>query len=267
MFSVLGRRVGFGNVVLVFVLVFAMSGGAFAASKFLITSTKQISPKVLKALSGKRGPAGPQGVAGAVGAQGAAGPAGKDGAAGKEGLQGKEGPQGQPGEKGVEGSPWAVGGTLPSGKTLTGDWSVYTEGSGSAHVQATDSVSFGLPLASVPAAHYIREDGKEPFFDEATKKEGEREQSACPGSAASPKAVAGNLCVYASDEENVLKEPLPGVEIIYPDICSLASATVVSKGSACFISNGADRFGFSVHAQSEVEGVLQAVGTWAVTAK
>jgi hypothetical protein len=31
-------------------LVFAMTGGAYAARKIIITSTKQISPKVLKKL-------------------------------------------------------------------------------------------------------------------------------------------------------------------------------------------------------------------------
>src|SRR5262249_6051395 len=48
-------------------------------------STKQINPKVLKALKGKTGPKGATGQAGA---------AGKEGAPGKEGSAGKEGPAG-----------------------------------------------------------------------------------------------------------------------------------------------------------------------------
>lgn len=40
-------RLTYANVVASLALVFAMSGGVYAASKYVITSTKQISPKVL----------------------------------------------------------------------------------------------------------------------------------------------------------------------------------------------------------------------------
>ena len=52
MFSAIRRRIHFSpaTVIATLALVFAMTGGAYAASKFLITSTKQISPKVLKSL-------------------------------------------------------------------------------------------------------------------------------------------------------------------------------------------------------------------------
>jgi hypothetical protein len=79
MLSAIRRRLTFTNVVLTLVLLFAMSGGAFAATHFVITSTKQISPKVLRALKGKAGRAGP---AGPVGPEGKEGAAGKDGSAG-----------------------------------------------------------------------------------------------------------------------------------------------------------------------------------------
>ncbi|MGH2879601.1 MAG: hypothetical protein ACRDK4_08360, partial [Solirubrobacteraceae bacterium] len=54
-------------------LVFAMTGGAYAAKKYLITNTKQISPKVLKQLKGAKGPAGPAGPEGKAGAPGSPG--------------------------------------------------------------------------------------------------------------------------------------------------------------------------------------------------
>ena len=65
MFGGIRKRVSYTNVVLTLILVFAMSGGAYAAGRYLITSTKQISPKVLKALAGKSGATGPAGAAGA----------------------------------------------------------------------------------------------------------------------------------------------------------------------------------------------------------
>jgi hypothetical protein len=57
-------------------LFFAIGGTAFAAHHYLVTSTSQIKPSVLKALRGQTGPAGPAGQAGATGATGAPGPAG-----------------------------------------------------------------------------------------------------------------------------------------------------------------------------------------------
>jgi hypothetical protein len=88
-------RVTYANVAATLALVFAISGGAFAASHYLINSTKQINPKVLKKLRGARG---------AKGAAGERGPAGSAGASGKEGAAGKEGPAGKEGQPGASAS-------------------------------------------------------------------------------------------------------------------------------------------------------------------
>jgi hypothetical protein len=88
------RRISYANVAATLALVFAMSGGALAASHYLINSTKQINPKVLKKLKGNTGPKGLTGLTGLTGATGATGAAGKEGGAGKEGTAGKEGPRG-----------------------------------------------------------------------------------------------------------------------------------------------------------------------------
>jgi hypothetical protein len=77
------RRLSYANITVTLALVFAMSGGALAANHYLINSTKQINPKVLKKLVGKPGKTGATGSTGATGAAGATG---------KEGPQGKEGP-------------------------------------------------------------------------------------------------------------------------------------------------------------------------------
>jgi collagen type VII alpha len=73
------RHLNYANVVATFALLFAMSGGALAAKHYLINSTKQINPKVLKKLKGN---------AGKTGKTGATGPAGAAGSQGKEGPQG-----------------------------------------------------------------------------------------------------------------------------------------------------------------------------------
>ncbi len=88
MFSGVRRRITYANIVATLALVFAMTGAAVAAKHYLITSTKQISPSVLKGLRGHNGKSGPTG---ATGPQGTAGTAGS---AGKEGPQGPAGPQG-----------------------------------------------------------------------------------------------------------------------------------------------------------------------------
>jgi hypothetical protein len=102
----------YANVVTTLVLVFAMSGGAYAASKYVITSTKQVSPSVLKSLKGKggangaqgpAGPMGPAGSAGAPGAKGQTGAAGKDGAPGEKGVPGEKGTPGTNGFNGTNG--------------------------------------------------------------------------------------------------------------------------------------------------------------------
>src|ERR1700740_2610486 len=96
MFSTIRRRIHLtpATVIAGLALVFAMSGGAYAAKKYLITSTKQISPSVLKSLQGKAGPAGAPGTQGAPGPAGPAGPAGVKGADGANGTNGSNGTNG-----------------------------------------------------------------------------------------------------------------------------------------------------------------------------
>ncbi len=69
-------RFTYANVTATLALVFSMTGGAMAAHHYLISSTKQISPKVVNALKGKTGKTGPAGALGAQGPQGAQGAAG-----------------------------------------------------------------------------------------------------------------------------------------------------------------------------------------------
>jgi hypothetical protein len=113
------RHLSYANVVATLALVFAMSGGALAASHYLINSTKQINPKVLKKLTGKTGAAG---ATGATGAPGATGPAGPKGAQGVPGIQGEEGFEGEPG------TARAYGGVTATGETDQLDPSVPWKG-------------------------------------------------------------------------------------------------------------------------------------------
>ena len=93
-------RVSYANVVATLAILFSMTGAAVAAKHYLISSTSQINPKVLKAIEGHH-----TGTPGAAGTQGVVGPAGP---AGPQGAPGNEGPPGVAGPTGNEGPPGQV---------------------------------------------------------------------------------------------------------------------------------------------------------------
>jgi hypothetical protein len=125
------RHLSFANVAATLALVLAMSGGAYAAKHYLITSTKQIKPSVLAQLQGKQGPRGL---------------AGTPGAAGTAGAKGDRGPQGPPGVYPT---------LLPSGQTETGVWGGGYTAPGS-NEPYREGATFAIQLAApIPVGHAI----------------------------------------------------------------------------------------------------------------
>jgi hypothetical protein len=201
MFSMLRRHFNATTFVAVVALVFAMTGGAYAAKKYLITSTKQISPSVLKALQGKAGTAGAPGAAGAQGAQGSAGPAGSAGTKGEVGTVGAKGEKGTTGAAGAPGAKGATGAsgttgftdTLPPGKTETGTWAI-----GGTQPEGTEvyvQVSFPIPLRKSA-------EGADHFLDPKETEE-QTGPPACKGTLEHPTAGPGQLCFYTSQQVGV----------------------------------------------------------------
>lgn len=208
MFSTLRTRFGIPGVISVIALVFAMMGGAYAASN---SSGGGKATDSAKAKKGPRGPKGAKGDTGPVGTQGPAGPKGDSGAAGSNGKDGTSvtstesanaieghctgsGSSGKGGSKfvsgsgvtyacnGKDGSPWTAGGVLPKGSTETGVWAL-----GQDEVAGLRAVplSYNIPLESPIAEANIH------FLEEGET------SSECPGSFDKPEASPGNLCVYA----------------------------------------------------------------------
>jgi Collagen triple helix repeat (20 copies) len=216
MLSPLRNRFGIPGVISVIALVFAMFGGAYAATNSSEGGKATASAKAKKGPRGPRGPAGPPGPAGPAGAKGDTGPAGPKGDAGPQGLAGPQGPQGPKGDKGEKGAkgdkgdPWVPDGTLPAGTTLTGVWAFGTlatelnaEVAGGSGVPPSIRlpISFTIPLASpLPeaAVHYIN-----PAGAEVTKTGENVPSTACLGSVEDPDAEPGNLCVYAGKATGV----------------------------------------------------------------
>lgn len=181
MLNIVRRNLNLPTAVAVVALVFAMTGGAFAA-KDQLTSSKQTAKHKKK--KGKRGPRGPRGRAGAPGLQG---PPGLQGVPGPKGDRGPQGP------KGDTGSPWTAGGFLPSGKSLGGTWVAgvgpeILPGKGA----AAASISFGLALNGLPEVVIIKEG-----------EEGIENPAKCPGSVAVPLAAPGKLCLYTAQESGL----------------------------------------------------------------
>jgi len=108
MFSPLRNRFGIPGAISVIALVFAMLGGAYAASND--------GGKADASAKAKRGPRGPKGPAGP---QGPAGPAGPQGAAGANGAKGDTGAKGDKGEKGANGTNGTNGTPGADGKSVT----------------------------------------------------------------------------------------------------------------------------------------------------
>jgi hypothetical protein len=253
-------HISYANVAATLALVFSMSGGALAATHYLIDSTKQISPKVLKQLRGDIGPSGAAGPAGAVGPAGSTGSAGPTGTAGATGPQGPQGPAGAKGTPGTNGSPWTDGGTLPSKATETGSWGFSTSGPGPASIDVAE-ISFPIRLAA-PLSGEKCEESVEPchvhYINSSGQEIGglnELHPKNCPGSAEEPLAEPGNLCVY--DELTIGVETEAGKTVILPPSQALQFFPPESL-------SGAGTAGAVVFFTGEAKANL-AYGSWAVT--
>jgi hypothetical protein len=275
MFSTLRNRFGIPGVISVIALVFAMFGGAYAASN---SSGGGKATASAKAKQGPRGKTGKTGPAGPVGPAGPAGPAGVKGDAGAAGSNGTNGSPGSPGasvtaspenpgtakcaglggskftvgatttyacngEEGVpgpEGSPWTDGGKLPVGATETGTWSVTANGA-----QTFEGVQ--IPAAAPPMVSISFPIPLTAGLDESHVHYVETPGGACTGSALNPTAVSGNLCIYKGYANGLA--PAAGEEIITPDFQGLGAGP----------SGALINFGKPTIAPST------AFGSWAVT--
>lgn len=132
--SSLRKHLSYANIVATLALLFAMSGAALAASHYLINSTKQINPNVLKQLKGRTGRTGPVGPQGTSGLQG---PRGAEGSNGATGQKGEAGPKGETGLSALS--------VLPSGKSESGYYEMAQEATVGKAVAI--GVTFPVPLA------------------------------------------------------------------------------------------------------------------------
>jgi hypothetical protein len=147
---------------------------------------------------GGAGTTGPTGATGATGARGATGATGATGSAGSgttgpTGATGLTGAAGVTGVTGASASFFEAGGVpakLPSGHSETGFWQVTGGAIPTTGRREAAPISFALPLASALDSTHV-------FY----LAKGES-NAHCGGTAQTPLAAAGYLCVYTNLEEN-----------------------------------------------------------------
>ncbi len=274
MFQRARKHINPATILALVALVFATTGGAFAATGGgggngggsspgkasastgrTATFTAVAAKKKAKPKAGARGPAGPRGATGATGATGPAGAAGPTGATGATGATGPagtgtQGPQGAQGPEGKQGPSGTTGftATLPEGDTETGTWAF--DRTGESGVEKV-SLSFPVPLETSLAeesAHFIEGSGEEVSESEATGFV-KVKSSICLGTPEHPTAPPGNLCVYSSTLEGVAEEAGRFTALIGPEGSGYRAGTA---GAIVFL------FGAQVGAEG--------YGSWAVTA-
>jgi hypothetical protein len=287
MFMKIRKQVTPSTIIALLALVFALTGGAFAAGNHTgngsPASTASASYRAgtakakAKSKTGARGPAGPAGKTGPAGATGPAGPAGPTGPQGPQGSQGTAGTNGENGTPGTagtsvtgkvispgpssvckeggsefiaaegkkttacngkEGSPWTAGGTLPAEKTETGTYAVrWTNNANDEIVSA--ALSFPIALGTAPEeARFV------PINETAT---------GCTGTAESPTAAPGFLCVYEGRASIGYKGGLGYHYLVNP-----AGGEVGTTGAEII---------FATNEPQTVGEQVSADGTWAVTQK
>jgi hypothetical protein len=219
MFSTLRTRFGIPGVISVIALVFAMFGGAYAASNSSGGGKATASAKAKQGPRGKTGKTGPTGPAGAKGDPGAPGAQGNPGAPGAPGAAGKS----------VTGEPIVAGGScgenaegvkytlnavstnvcsgedgttgftaiLPEGAEETGTWVMESEGGEGEN--ALSPISFPIPLSvadaeAIEVHRWIQGNPAE-------------QDSQCLGNVKHPEAEAGSICLYSSVAKEQIEIP------------------------------------------------------------
>jgi hypothetical protein len=173
--KMIGRHLKYANVVATLALVFAMGGTAVAAKHFLISSTSQINPKVLKKLKGNTGKTGAKGTSGTNGTNGTNGATGATGAEGAKGTAGL-----------------SALAPLPSGQTESGEYGFGLAGGVSGEF-VSNAVSFPIPLLEgAPPSHVIFTTTSVPVA-----------HCAGPG-----KAEQGYVCIYSFNAIGVTFPPV-----------------------------------------------------------
>jgi hypothetical protein len=261
-------------------LVFALTGGAFAATggsssgPGAVHAVAAKSKAKAKAKPGPRGPAGPAGKTGPAGAAGAQGPAGSQGPSGAQGPQGPAGatgatgatgaagpagPKGAPGPTGPEGICSTANCVLPNGVSEHGTWtqSGYFKNGDTVFT----SISFAVPLAASLDEEHVHFIGG-PTLEQLGKGEFPTPPAGCKGSYQTPEAESGNLCVFETLSGKLLEELAQG------KFAHANSPQLIQPGDPG--TQGASTSGAILSGQVAVEapateGLVSAYGVWVVT--